>query len=125
MVEVREPLTPEAEATLRQLEAKHQRRYRLVALLMAVTTSAHITLILATTWHDWALDGRDLGCLIFFVWNGFFGTFWMLLGLRQLCADEAMARHWKLEDVRWQAEMRAWCQQQEERRRPREDASAR
>jgi hypothetical protein len=92
MTESTGPQTPEEEAALRELAAGHRRRHRLAALLMAVITSTYITVILATTWHDWPLTARDLGFLVFFVCNGLFSTCWMLWGLRQLSADAALER---------------------------------
>jgi hypothetical protein len=92
MTEPTGPQTPEEEAALRGLAAEHRRRHRLVALLMAVITSTHTTVILAATWHDWPLTARDLGFLVFFMCNGLFSTCWMPWGLRQLGADAALER---------------------------------
>jgi hypothetical protein len=112
-----EPLTPEAEAALRALAARHQCRHRWLALFWSVTVSVHTTIILHTIWHGWPLSARDLGPLAFLVVNALGGLGWWEWGLRSLCADEAMDRQWTLQDVRWQAQDRAWRQHGEERRR--------
>jgi hypothetical protein len=52
MAEPTEPLTPEEEAALRELAARHRRRHRWLALFWSVTVSAHTTIILHTIWHD-------------------------------------------------------------------------
>jgi hypothetical protein len=97
MAETAEPLTTEEEAALRELASKH----RLVALVLAVLTSAYVALILHTIWHDWLLDARDLGPLAFFVVNVVGGLGWWEWGLRGLRESEAMDRQWKLRNVRW------------------------
>jgi hypothetical protein len=43
-----EPQTPEEEAALRALAARHQRRRRWIALFWSVSVSVHATLILHT-----------------------------------------------------------------------------
>jgi hypothetical protein len=78
----------------------------------------HTTVILATAWDRWPLHGRDLGPLALLVVNALGGLGllgWSLRGLRE---DETMARRWKLEDVRWYAQSRAWHQPWEASRRP-------
>ena len=66
MAESVEPQTPEEEAALRELAAKHRCRHRWFALFWSVTASVHTTVILHTIWHDWPLDARDLGRLAVF-----------------------------------------------------------
>jgi hypothetical protein len=124
MVEGREPQTPEEEAALREVAAKHWRRHRWVALVVSVLVSIHTTVILHTIWHGWPLNARDLGRLTFFVINALVGLGLLGWGLRCLRADEAMDRQGKLQAVRWQAETRAWRQPWEERRQERGDEEA-
>jgi hypothetical protein len=105
-----EPQTPEETAALRELAATHRRRHWWLALCWSVTVSAHVTLILYTIWQDWPLDARDLGPLAFLVVNALAGLGSWEWGLRGLREDEAMDRQWKVEDVRWRAQARAWRQ---------------
>src|SRR5882724_3613700 len=63
MIESIEPQTSEEDAALRELDAKHRRRHRWVALLSSVIVSFHTPVILFTLWHDWPLDVRVLGWL--------------------------------------------------------------
>jgi hypothetical protein len=104
-----EPQTPEEAAALRELAATHRRRHRWLALYYSVCISVHATLILHAVWHDWPLDARDLGPLAFFVVNALGG-----LGCGWHGACEAMDRHWKVQDVRWRAQRRAWRQEGDE-----------
>jgi hypothetical protein len=67
VVDSAEPLTPEEEAALHELEAKHRHRHRWLALFSSVNVSGHTTIILHTLWTCWPPDGRDLGrlaCLV-------------------------------------------------------------
>jgi hypothetical protein len=50
-----ESQTPEEEAALRELAARHRRRHRWIALFSSVTVSVHTTLILHTLWDGWPL----------------------------------------------------------------------
>jgi len=115
MTESTRPQTPEEEAALRALEARHRRRHRWIALFWSVTVSVHTTLILHTLWDSWPLQERDVVLLAFLVVNALGGLGWVAWGLRGLRQDEAMDRQWRLQTVRWQAETRAWRQQGEER----------
>jgi hypothetical protein len=115
MAESTEPQTPE-EAALRALAAKHRRRHRWIALLSSVIVSTHTTVILATTWHGWPLNERDLVLLACFVVNALGSLGWLAWGLRSLREEEAVDRQWTLQDVRWRARDRAWREQWEERR---------
>jgi hypothetical protein len=108
MTESAAPQTPEEEAALRALAATHRRRHRWLALFWSVTVSVHTTIILPTIWHDWPLDARDLGPLAFFVVNALVGLGWLAWGLRGLRQEEASDRQWTRQDMRWQAETRAW-----------------
>jgi hypothetical protein len=124
MAESAGPQTPE-EAALRALAAKHRRRHRWVSLFGSLCVSVHATVILATAWDRWPLHARDLGPLAFLVVNALGGLGllgWSLRGLRE---DEAMARRWKLENVRWRAQSRAWHQPWEASRRPLGEGEAR
>jgi hypothetical protein len=124
MAEPTEPLTPEEEAALLELAAKHRRRHRWLALFWSVTVSVHTTIILHTIWHDWPLEGRDLGPLAFLVVNALGGLGWLAWGLRALRADEAMDRQWTLQKVRWQARDRAWRERWAESGGPRRAGEA-
>jgi hypothetical protein len=117
MAESVAPQTPEEAAALRDLAATHRRRHRWLAVFWSVTASVHATLILHTIWYDWPLDARDLGRLTFFVVNALGGLGWWEWGLRGLREREAMDRQWKVQDVRWQIQSRAWSRPWEERRR--------
>jgi hypothetical protein len=110
MTESTNSQTPEEAAVLRELAATHRRRHRWIALFSSVLVSVHATLILHTSWHDWPLDTRDLIVLGFFVVNALGGLGWLAWGLRGLREEEAIDRQWKLEDVRWRAQRRAWSQ---------------
>ena len=109
-----EPQTPEEEAALRELAATHRRRHRWVALFSSLCVSVHTTLILHTVWHDWPLDARDLGALVFFVVNALGGMGMMAWGLRGLRESEALDRQWAVQKVRWRAQDRAWHQEGDE-----------
>lgn len=103
-----EPQTPEEETALRELAATHRRRHRWLALGWSVIVSVHTTIILHTVWHDWPLDARDLGLLVFFVVNALGGMGLCEWGLRCLREGEAMDRQWRVQDVRWRAQSLAW-----------------
>jgi hypothetical protein len=117
MAEPVAPQTPEKAAVLRELAATHRRRHRWLALCWSVPLSAHTTLILHTIWHAWPLDARDLRLLAFLVVNALGCLAWLAWNLRSLRESEAMDRQWKVQDVRWRAQRRAWSQPWEERRR--------
>jgi hypothetical protein len=118
MTESTGPQTPEEEVALRAMEIKHRRRHQWVALFSSVTGSVHTTLILHTIWDGWPLHERDLGLLAFFRVNALGGLSWLAWSLRGLRRDEAMDRQWTLQNVRWQAQDRAWHERWTERRRP-------
>jgi hypothetical protein len=121
MAEPTEPLTPEEEAALRALAARHRCRHRWVALFWSMTVSVHTTIILHTIWDGWPLNDRDLGRLAFFVLNALVGLGLSVWSLRGLRTDEAMERHWRLQHVRWQAQDRTWRKRWAEREgQPRE-----
>jgi hypothetical protein len=120
-----EPQTPEEDAVLRALAATHRRRHRWFALFWSVAVSGHVTVILHTIWHEWPLDTRGLGRLAFVVVNALGALGMCAWGLRGLRADEAMARQWKVEDVRWRAQRRAWHQPWAASRRPPGEGAAR
>jgi hypothetical protein len=103
-----EPQTPEEEAALRELAARHRRQHRWVALVSSMVVSVHTTIILHTIWHDWPLNARDLMWLVFFVVNALGGLVWLAWSLRGLRRDEAIDCRWTLQDVRWRARDRAW-----------------
>jgi hypothetical protein len=109
-----DPQTPEEAAALRELAATHQRRHRWFALFWSVTISVHTTIILHTVWHSWPLDARDLRRLAFFVVNALGGVGPGEWGLRQLRTNAAMERRWRLQDVCWRAQRRAWRQEGDE-----------
>jgi hypothetical protein len=117
MTESTEPQTPDEEAALRALAAKHRRRHQWVALFSSVTVSVHTTLILETAWNCWPLHERDLVLLAFFGVSALVGLGWLAWGLRGLRRDEATDRQWTLQSVRWQAQDRAWRDQWAEYRR--------
>jgi hypothetical protein len=110
MAEPTEPLTPEEEAALRALAARHRRWHRWVARLSSVVVSGHTAIILHTLWDGWPLDARDLMWLGFFVVNAFGGLAWLTWGLRSLREEEAIDRRWMLQDMRWRARDHAWRQ---------------
>jgi hypothetical protein len=124
MIERSAPLTPEAEAALRRVEAEQRRRHRWVALFFSVVVSVHTTLILHTLWEDWPLDRHDIGPLAFLVVNALSGLGLSAWSLRWLRTDEALARQRALDWVRWTAERRTWPQHREERHGQPEDASS-
>ena len=111
MVESAEPLTPEEEAALRELEVKHQRRHRWLARFLSVNVRVHTTIILHTLWTCWPPDGRELGRLAFLVVNALAGLGILGWSLRCLRQEEAIDRQWKLQNARWHPESRAWRQQ--------------
>ena len=76
--------------------------------------SVHTTLILRTSWHDWPLDARDLGLLVFFVVNALGGLGWWAWDLRGLREREALDRRWTRRDARSRARDRAWRQEGDE-----------
>jgi hypothetical protein len=76
MTESTRPQTPEEEAALRALEARHRRRHRWIALFWSVTVSVHTTLILHTLWDSWPLQERDVVLLAFLVVNALGGMGW-------------------------------------------------
>jgi len=92
-----EPQTPEEEAALRELAARHRRQHRWVALVSSMVVSVHTTIILHTIWHDWPLNARDLMWLVFFVVNALGGLVWLAWGLRGLREEEAIDRRWTLQ----------------------------
>jgi hypothetical protein len=120
-----EPETPEEDAALCELAAKHRHRHRWLALFWSVAVSGHTTIILNTIWDCWPLNACDLWRLAFFVVTALGGLGLAGWSLRVLCEDEAMARQWKLEDVHWQAQSRAWHQPWEASRRPLGEGEAR
>jgi hypothetical protein len=101
MTESTEPQTPEEEAALRALAAKHRRRHRWIALYSSVTVSVHTTLILHTLWDGWPLHACDLGPLALLVVNALGVLGWVGWSLRSFRRDEAMARQWTLQSARW------------------------
>jgi hypothetical protein len=125
MVERSAPLTPEAEAALRQVAATHRRRHRWVALFFSGVVSVHTTIILYTLWDSWPLDARDGWALAFLVVNALSGLGLSAWSLRWLRTDEALERQRALDRVRWQAERRAWPQPRPAHRGPPDDASPR
>jgi hypothetical protein len=125
MVERSAPLTPEGEAALHRMEAKHRRRHRWLALFCSVVVSVHMTLVLHTLWEDWPLDTRDLSTLILLVVNALSGVGFLAGSLRCLRTNEALERQRTLDQVRWQAERRAWPHHRQARRGPPEDAATR
>jgi hypothetical protein len=117
------PLTPEAQAALRQVEATYRRRHQWVALCRSVVVSVHTMIILHTLWDSWPLDSCDMWPLAFLVVNALSGVGFSAWSLRGLRTDETLERRPTLDQVRWQAERRAWFQPRQARRDPREDAS--
>jgi hypothetical protein len=108
MAEPTEVLTPEEEAALRELEAKHRRRHRWVALCWSVCVSVDATVILHTIWNGWPLHARDLGRLAFLIVTALGGLGRLEWGLRGLREHEATDRQWTMQHVRWEARDRAW-----------------
>jgi hypothetical protein len=116
MTESVEPQTPEEDAALRALAAKHWRRRRWIALFWSVTVSVHATLILHTVWDGWPLQELDVVLLACMLVNALGGLGWLAWNLWCFRRDEAMDRQWMLQNVRWRAETRAWRDQRVERR---------
>ena len=124
MVERSAPLTPEGEAALHRMEAKHRRRHRWLALFWSVVVSVHTTLVLHTLWEDWPLDTRDLWTVALLVVNALGGLGLSAWSLRSLRTEEALDRERTRQDVRWRAQDRAWRQHWEESRRQWRERSA-
>jgi hypothetical protein len=110
------PQTPEEEAALRTLAARHRRRRWWLAWLPSVAVSVHTTLALFVCWHGWPLGAWDLGVLAYLAVQGLWSLGVVVWTLRDQCTGEALERQWALEDVRWRAQTRTWDQAWEERR---------